>query len=137
MLFMIYLCYLWFTYDLLMIHLWNRQGGVCLSYLGKIPLTYYTYDYLWLLIVLMLLMLLMHTYLQNRALLDILRKLRSTGGTGHIVIFNILAIGHTKHPNEQHISDFPGATCDSKKDCGDSNQWWYINSTAFKWATSQ
>ena len=29
-----------------MIHLWNLQGGVCLSYLGKIPLTYYTYDYL-------------------------------------------------------------------------------------------
>ena len=39
-------------------------------------------------------------YLQNRALLDTLRKLRSTGGTGHIVIFNTLAIGHTKHPNE-------------------------------------
>ncbi len=30
-----------------MIHLWNGQGGVCLSYLGKIPLTYYTYDNLY------------------------------------------------------------------------------------------
>ena len=48
-------------------------------------------------------------YLQNRALLDTLRKLRSTGGTGHIVIFNTLAIGHTKHPNEQHISSWPFA----------------------------
>ena len=33
-------------------------------------------------------------------------------------------------------SDFPGATCDSK-DGGDGNRWWYINSTALKWATSQ
>ena len=48
-------------------------------------------------------------YLQNRALLDTLRKLRSTGGTGHIVIFNTLAIGHTKHPNEQRISCWPFA----------------------------
>ena len=31
-------------------------------------------------------------------------------------------------------SDFPGATCDSKKDGGDGNRWWYINSTALKWA---
>ena len=48
-------------------------------------------------------------YLQNRALLDTLRKLRSTGGTGHIVIFNTLPIGHTKHPNEQRISCWPFA----------------------------
>ena len=48
-------------------------------------------------------------YLQNRALLNTLRKLRSTGGTGHIAIFNTLAIGHTKHPNEQRISSWPFA----------------------------
>jgi hypothetical protein len=45
-------------------------------------------------------------YLQNRALLDTLRKLHSTGGTRHIVIFNTLAIGH---PNEQRISSWPFA----------------------------
>ena len=33
--------------------------------------------------------------------------------------------------------DFPGAICDSKRGAGDSNGWWYINSTALKWATSQ
>ena len=33
--------------------------------------------------------------------------------------------------------DFPGASCDSKKDAGDGNPWWYINSWAMKWATSQ
>ena len=48
-------------------------------------------------------------YLQNRALLDTLRKLRSTGGTGHIAIFNTLAIGHKKHPNEQRIFCWPFA----------------------------
>jgi hypothetical protein len=35
------------------------------------------------------------------------QKLRSTGGTGHIVIFNTLAIGHTMQPNEQRISSHP------------------------------
>ena len=33
--------------------------------------------------------------------------------------------------------DFPGASRDSKKDACDGNRWWYINSTAMKWATSQ
>ena len=55
-----YLFYLWFTYDLLMIHLWNGQGGVCLSYLGKIQLTYYTYDYLYYLLYLCYLSYLSH-----------------------------------------------------------------------------
>jgi hypothetical protein len=35
-------------------------------------------------------------YLQNRALLDTLRKLRSTGGTGHFVLFNTLAARSTQ-----------------------------------------
>ena len=46
-------------------------------------------------------------YLQNHGLLATLRKLKSSGRTGHILIFNTLAIGHTKHPNEQRISSFP------------------------------
>ncbi len=33
-------------------------------------------------------------------------------------------------------TDYPGAICDSKRGAGDGNQWWYINSTALKWATS-
>ncbi len=44
--------YLWFTYDSLM----KWAGGVCLSYLWKIPLTYFTYDSLCLLISLIVLM---------------------------------------------------------------------------------
>ncbi len=33
--------------------------------------------------------------------------------------------------------DFSCANCDSKKGAGDGNQWWYINSAALKWDTSQ
>ena len=44
--------YLWFTYDLLM--KWGR--GVCLSYLWKLPSTYFTYENLCLLMLLILLM---------------------------------------------------------------------------------
>jgi hypothetical protein len=46
-------------------------------------------------------------HLQNRGLLDTLRKLKSSGGSGEIVVFNTLAIGHTKHPHEQRISSWP------------------------------
>ena len=35
------------------------------------------------------------------------RKLKSSGGSGHIAVFNTLAIGHTKHPHEQRISSWP------------------------------
>ena len=34
-------------------------------------------------------------------------------------------------------TDYPGAICDSKRGAGEGNRWWYINSTALKWATSQ
>ena len=33
--------------------------------------------------------------------------------------------------------EYPGASCDSKDGAGDGNRWWYINSNAMKWATSQ
>ena len=33
--------------------------------------------------------------------------------------------------------DYDGATCDSKNGAGDGNRWWYVNSNAMKWATSQ
>jgi hypothetical protein len=43
-------------------------------------------------------------YIQNIALLNTLWILHSTGGSGHITVFNTLAISHTKHPLEQRIS---------------------------------
>ena len=80
----------------------NRNKHVKKTY--DTYVTYYTYQCFVMFFLLMLLF-----YLQNRALLDTLRKLRSTQGTGHIAIFNTLAIGHTKHPNEQRISCWPFA----------------------------
>ncbi len=44
--------------------------------------------------------------LQNRGLLDTLGKLKSSGVSGDIVVFNTLAIGHTKHTHEQRISSW-------------------------------
>ncbi len=40
-------------------------------------------------------------FLQNLGLLDTLQNLKSTGGSGEIVVFNTVVIGHTKHPHEQ------------------------------------
>jgi hypothetical protein len=37
---------------------------------------------------------------------DSATPMRSTGGIWHTIIFNTLAIGHTKHPNEQRISSW-------------------------------
>jgi hypothetical protein len=34
-------------------------------------------------------------------------------------------------------STFPGAACDSKPHGADGNRWWYVNSFAQKWATTQ
>jgi hypothetical protein len=43
---------------------------------------------------------------ENRKYLA-LYVLHATGGKGHIALFNTLAIGHTKHANEQRISCHP------------------------------
>ena len=40
-------------------------------------------------------------------------------------------------PAPPEAKDFPGASCDTKLGAGDGSRWWYINSTAMKWATSQ
>jgi hypothetical protein len=53
-------------------------------------------------------------YIQNIALLNTLWILHSTGGSGHITVFNTLAISHTKHPLEQRISCWP-FTCKKLK----------------------
>jgi hypothetical protein len=37
----------------------------------------------------------------------------------------------------KEASTFPGAACDSKLNGADGIRWWYVNSFAQKWATSQ
>ena len=56
---------------------------------------------------------------------------------GRLALVPVGETGTIPFSMRNEISDFPGATCDSKKDGGDGNRWWYINSTALKWATSQ
>ncbi len=34
-------------------------------------------------------------------------------------------------------ADFPGGSFDTQKNKSDGSQWWYINTWALKWATSQ
>ncbi len=46
-------------------------------------------------------------YIQNRRLLDTLQVLRSSVGRGRILLYNTLAIGHTKHAGEQSVSSWP------------------------------
>ncbi len=58
-------------------------------------------------------------YIQNIALLSTLWILHSTGCSDHITVFNTLAISHTKHPLEQHISCWQFA---SKKLKGSNRQ---------------
>ncbi len=53
-------------------------------------------------------------YLQNGALLDTLYKLHTFRGTGHIAVFNALAIGHTEHSGEQRVPSFPFAVSRSR-----------------------
>ena len=40
---------------------------------------------------------------ESRSIWTLFETYAQTGGSGHIVIFNTLAVGHTKHPNEQSI----------------------------------
>ena len=37
----------------------------------------------------------------------------------------------------KEAEDFPGASFDSKKGAGYGSRWWYVNSWALKWPTSQ
>jgi hypothetical protein len=56
---------------------------------------------------------------------------------GRLALVPVGETGTIPFSMRQETSDFPGASCDSKKGAGDGNRWWYINSWALKWATSQ
>ena len=47
--------------------------------------------------------------------------------------------GNIPFSTRRETRDFPGASCDLnlKEGDGDGNRWWYINSNAMNWATSQ
>jgi hypothetical protein len=52
----------------------------------------------------------------------------------------LVSVGGTctiSYSMRKETSTFPGAACDSKLNSADGNQWWYVNTFALKWATSQ
>ncbi len=56
---------------------------------------------------------------------------------GRLALVPIRETGTIPFSMHKESADFPGAACDSKKDAGDGNRWWNINSWAMKWATCQ
>ena len=56
---------------------------------------------------------------------------------GRLALVSVSDTGTIPFSMRKETCDIPGASCDSKKDACDGNRWWYINSTAMKWATSQ
>jgi hypothetical protein len=56
---------------------------------------------------------------------------------GRLALVPVGDTGTIPFSMRKETCNFPGASCDSKMDAGDGNRWWYINSTAMKWATSQ
>ena len=56
---------------------------------------------------------------------------------GRIPVVPVGETGTIPFDMRKEAEDFPGASFDSKKGAGDGSRWWYINSWALKWPTSQ
>jgi hypothetical protein len=56
---------------------------------------------------------------------------------GRLALVPVGDTGTIPFSMRKQTRDFSGAACDSKDGAGDGNRWWYINSNAMKWATSQ
>jgi hypothetical protein len=60
-----------------------------------------------------------------------------TSVLGRLPVVPVGATGTIPHSMRKEGNTFPGASCDTKKDAADGCRWWYINTWALKWATSQ
>jgi hypothetical protein len=56
---------------------------------------------------------------------------------GRLALVPVGDTGTIPFSMRKQTREFPGTLCDSKDGAGDGNRWWYINSNAMKWATSQ
>ena len=56
---------------------------------------------------------------------------------GRLVLVTVGDTGTIPFNMRKESKDFEGASCDTKMGAGDGSRWWYINSAAMKWATSQ
>jgi hypothetical protein len=56
---------------------------------------------------------------------------------GRLALVPVGETGPIPYSMRKEASSFPGAACDSKLKGADGNRWWYVNTFALKWATSQ
>ena len=56
---------------------------------------------------------------------------------GRLALVPVGDTGTIPFTMHKESKDFDGASCDTKMGAGDGSRWWYINSAAMKWATSQ
>ena len=74
---------------------------------------------------------------ERRMQSQVLYVIPVTSILGRLALVPVGDTGTIPFSMRKETCDFPGASCDSKKDACDGNRWWYINSSAMKWATSQ
>jgi len=56
---------------------------------------------------------------------------------GRLALVPVGETGTIPYSMRKEAISFPGAACDSKLNGADGNRWWYVNTFALKWATSQ
>ena len=56
---------------------------------------------------------------------------------GRLALVPVGETGTIPYSMRKEASSFKGAACDSKLNGADGNRWWYVNTFALKWATSQ
>ncbi len=74
---------------------------------------------------------------KRRMLCQVLHVVPITIILGSLALVPVGDSGTIQFSMRKQTRDFSGASCDSTDGAGDGNQWWYINSNAMKWATSQ
>jgi hypothetical protein len=56
---------------------------------------------------------------------------------GRLALVPLGETGTIPYSMRKEASTFPEAACDSKPNGACGNRWWYVNSFALKWVTSQ
>jgi hypothetical protein len=56
---------------------------------------------------------------------------------GGLALVPVVDTGTIQFAMHKESKDFDGASCNAKMGAGNGSSWWYINSAAMKWATSQ
>ncbi len=74
---------------------------------------------------------------ERRLQSQVLYVIPITSVLGRLALVPVGKTGTILYSMRKEASTFPGAACNSKPNGADRNRWWYVNSFALKWATSQ